>query len=39
MQDRLLYPDITADEIEYLLNDSDAVCLVAQDQSRWTRVS
>lgn len=29
-----LYPDITADEIEYLLNDSDAVCLVAQDQEQ-----
>lgn len=29
-----LYPDITADEIEYLLNDRDAVCLVAQDQEQ-----
>lgn len=29
-----LYPDLTADEVEYLLNDSDAVCLVAQDQEQ-----
>jgi long-chain acyl-CoA synthetase len=29
-----LYPDLTADEIDYLLNDSQAVCLVAQDQEQ-----
>lgn len=29
-----LYPDLTAQEIEYLLNDSEAVCLVAQDQEQ-----
>lgn len=29
-----LYPDLTAGEIEYLLNDSEAVCLVAQDQEQ-----
>lgn len=29
-----LYPDITAEEVEYLLNDSDAVVLVAQDQEQ-----
>lgn len=29
-----LYPDLTADEIDYLLNDSGAVCLVAQDQEQ-----
>ncbi len=29
-----LYPDLTADEIEFLLNDSEAVCLVAQDQEQ-----
>lgn len=29
-----LYPDLTADEIEYLLNDSAAVTLVAQDQEQ-----
>lgn len=29
-----LYPDLTADEIDYLLNDSEAVCLVAQDQEQ-----
>jgi long-chain acyl-CoA synthetase len=29
-----LYPDITTDEIEFLLNDSEAVCLVAQDQEQ-----
>ena len=29
-----LYPDLTTDEIEFLLNDSEAVCLVAQDQEQ-----
>lgn len=29
-----LYPDLTVDEIEYLLNDSAAVTLVAQDQEQ-----
>ncbi|MHB2268032.1 AMP-dependent synthetase/ligase [Aliihoeflea sp. PC F10.4] len=29
-----LYPDLTVDEIDYLLNDSQAVCLVAQDQEQ-----
>ncbi|WP_137388857.1 AMP-dependent synthetase/ligase [Rhodoligotrophos defluvii] len=29
-----LYPDLTADEIDYLLNDSEAVYLVAQDQEQ-----
>ena len=29
-----LYPDLTADEVAYLLSDSDAVYLVAQDQEQ-----
>src|SRR3546814_13492699 len=29
-----LYPDLTAGEIDYLLNDSEAVCLIAQDQEQ-----
>jgi long-chain acyl-CoA synthetase len=29
-----LYPDLTADEVEYLLTDSEAVYLVAQDQEQ-----
>ncbi|QDZ00564.1 long-chain fatty acid--CoA ligase [Nitratireductor mangrovi] len=29
-----LYPDLTADEIDYQLNDSQAVCLIAQDQEQ-----
>ncbi|WP_342640147.1 AMP-dependent synthetase/ligase [Rhodoligotrophos ferricapiens] len=29
-----LYPDLTADEIDYLLNDSEAVYLIAQDQEQ-----
>lgn len=29
-----LYPDLTAQEIDYLLNDSEAVCLIAQDQEQ-----
>ncbi|GLS16489.1 MULTISPECIES: AMP-dependent synthetase/ligase [Hydrogenophaga] len=29
-----LYPDLTADEVQYLLDDSEAVCLFAQDQEQ-----
>ncbi len=29
-----LYPDLTTGEIEYLLNDSESVCLIAQDQEQ-----
>ena len=29
-----LYPDLTADEVWYLLDDSEAVCVVAQDQEQ-----
>jgi len=29
-----LYPDLTADEVQYLLGDSEAVCLFAQDQEQ-----
>jgi len=29
-----LYPDLTADEVQYLLGDSEAVYLVAQDQEQ-----
>lgn len=29
-----LYPDLTAGEIDYLLNNSEAVCLIAQDQEQ-----
>lgn len=29
-----LYPDLTAGEIDYLLNDSEAVCLIVQDQEQ-----
>ena len=29
-----LYPDLTADEVQYLLEDSETVCLFAQDQEQ-----
>lgn len=29
-----MYPDLTADEVQYLLEDSEAVCLFAQDQEQ-----
>lgn len=29
-----MYPDLTADEMQYLLEDSEAVCLFAQDQEQ-----
>lgn len=29
-----LYPDLTAEEVQYLLDDSEAVCLFAQDQEQ-----
>jgi long-chain acyl-CoA synthetase len=29
-----MYPDLTADETQYLLEDSEAVCLFAQDQEQ-----